>query len=79
MKFQLARSGSDVQQSHTKQPLATDKWGNDTNTTRHNVVLTAGKTSSAAMEQERGSWCRAAGSCVGQLIQDLSTGRDRHS
>ena len=76
MKFQLARSGSDIQQSHPKQPLATDKWGNDTNKTRHNVVLTEGKTSSAAREQEKGSWCRAAGSCVGQMIQDLSTGRD---
>jgi len=76
MKFQLARSGSDVQQSQPKQLLATDKWGKDINTTRHNVVLTAGKTGSAAREQERVSWCRAAGSCVGQLIQDLSTGRD---
>jgi len=31
---------------------------------------------SAAREQERASWCRAAESCVGQLMQDLSTGRD---
>jgi len=54
MKFQLARSGSNVQQSHPKQPLATDKWGNDTNTTRHNVVLTAGKTSTVRPGSRRG-------------------------
>lgn len=76
MKFQLAHSGGVVQQPHPKQPLATDKWGNGTNTTRHYVVLAVGKTSSAAKKQERRSWCRAVGSCVGQLKQDLSTGRD---
>jgi hypothetical protein len=69
MKFQLDRSGS-VQQSHPKQPLATDKWGKDTNTTHHNAGLTAGKTSTERPRSRRGvpgveqqdlasgSWCK---------------------
>jgi hypothetical protein len=64
----------------TVTPQATScDWqvGNDTNTTRHNVALTAGKTSIVRPGSSRGDfWCRVAGPCVGQLMQDLSTGRE---